>query len=218
MTFYSIKLNKTKMSVNLKRYGIALATSLVMWGCYPDGADYYEDTDITYTQYDVEFDFGTQSTFALPDKIVIDVEIKNGDTTYVYMKDSFALPILQTIRSNMGAYGWSEVNINSNPDVVLSPAAMKNTTVFYSYWYDWWYGGIYGGWGWYYPPYYTVSSFTTGTVLITMADPSVDNPVNRSEISWLMVGNGLASGTNDLSRITDAIDQAFKQSPYLKIN
>lgn len=203
------------MKVNLMRFGLAIAASLILWGCYPGGPEYYEDTDITFTQYDLEFDFNARSTFAMPDKIVIDVEIKNGDTTYVYMKDVFAIPILQTIRSNMENYGWRLVDISANPDVVLSPAAMKQTTVFYSYWYDWWYGG---GWGWYYPPYYTVSSYTTGTVIITLADPNIDNPINKSEVSWMMVGNGLASGVGDVSRVTDAIDQAFAQSPYLKTN
>ncbi len=206
------------MKENLFRFGFAVATSLLLWGCYPGGAEYYEDTDITYTQYDVKFDFASRSTFALPDKIVIDVEITNGDTTFVYMDNAFAIPILQTIRSNMENYGWRLVDISASPDVLVSPAATKSTTVYYSYWYDWWYGGWYGGWGWYYPPYYTVSSFTTGTMLITIADPNIENAVNRSEISWLMVGSGLVSGAGDLSRITDAIDQAFTQSPYLKTN
>lgn len=206
------------MRVILMRFWAVIATSLILWGCYPDGAEYYEDTDITFTQYDVDFNFKSRTTFALPDKIVIDVEIKNGDTTYIYMKDSFAFPILQAIRSNMENYGWRQVDISAKPNVVITPAAIKNTTVYYSYWYDWWYGGFYPGWGWYYPPYYTVSSFTTGTLLISMADPNVNNPVNASEISWLMVGNGIASGVSDVSRVTNAIDQAFKQSPYLKIN
>ena len=192
-----------------------MVASLFVWSCYPDGAYYYEDTDITFTQYDVDYDFSSRNTFSLPDKIVIDVEIEDGDTTYVFMKPAFATPILASIRSNMENFGWNEVDINNNPDVVVSPAAMKSTKVFYSYWYNWWYGP---GWGWYYPPYYTVSSYTTGTMLITIADPNVSNPVDRSEISWLMVGNGLASGAGDVSRVTNAIDQAFIQSPYLKIN
>jgi hypothetical protein len=33
-----------------------------------------------------------------------------------------------------------------------------------------------------------------------------------------MVGNGLASGSNNVSRITDAIDQAFVQSPLTGVS
>lgn len=205
------------MKSNFSRVLLAAAAGLVLWGCYPGGADYYEETDLTFTQYDVEFDFSARQTYSIPDKIVVDVEIDNGDTTYIYMKDVYAKPILQSIESNLSNYGWTKVNISQKPDVVLTPAATKNTTVFYSYWYDWWYGGWYGGWGWYYPPYY-VSSYTTGTVFITMADPNIDNPINSSKVAWMMAGSGLASGTGDITRITNAIDQAFEQSPYLKID
>lgn len=203
---------------NFSRLLLTVVSGLALWGCYPDGAEYYEDTDIIFTQYDVDFDFGSRNTYAMPDKIVIDLEIEDGDTTFVYMKDIYATPILQAIESNMSNYGWTKVAISASPDMLLTPAAMKNTTVFYSYWYDWWYGGWYGGWGWYYPPYYSISSYTTGTVVITMADPNVDNAVNQSELSWLVVGNGLVSGANNVSRVTSGIDQAFEQSPYLKIN
>lgn len=203
---------------NFSRLLLAFAGSLALWSCYPDGLEYYEDTDVIFTQYDVDFDFGARQTYALPDKIVVDVEIEDGDTSFVYMKDIYATPILQAIENNMTNYGWTKVAISARPDMLLTPAAMKNTTVFYSYWYDWWYGGWYGGWGWYYPPYYTISSYTTGTVVISMADPNIDNAVDRSEVSWLMVGNGLVSGTADVTRATDAIDQAFEQSPYLKTN
>ncbi|GAB3222057.1 DUF4136 domain-containing protein [Algoriphagus aestuariicola] len=197
---------------------LVFAAAIGLWSCYPDGPDYYEDTDITFTQHDSEFDFASRQTYALPDRIVVDVEIENGDTSYVYMRDVYATPILQTIDAKMSEYGWTKVAISASPDVVLTPAAFKNTTYFYSYWYDWWWGGWYPGWGWYYPPYYTISSITTGSMVINMADPNVDNPVDRAPVAWMMIGNGLASGSNNVSRITDAINQAFEQSPYLKTN
>jgi hypothetical protein len=150
------------------------------------------------------------------------VEIDNGDTTYVYMKDVFADPILDAIDDQMAAYGWTKVDPEDEmPDVVITPGAIKSTTYFYSYWYDWWYYGWYGGyWGWYYPPYYTVSSITTGSIILVMADPSAaeDNPIERSPAVWTMIGNGLFTGAYELDRVTDAIDQAFAQSPYLKLN
>ncbi|TDQ18423.1 uncharacterized protein DUF4136 [Algoriphagus boseongensis] len=184
-------------------------------GCYPGGIQFYEDTDIVYTTSKEEFDFNSRSTYAMPDKIVIDVEIKDGDTTYIYMKDQFAQPILQNIASNLQNYGWNRVGINQKPDMVMTPSATKSTTVFYSWWYDWWYGGWYPGWGWYYPPYYNVSAYTTGTVILNFSDPDDTNIVGESPTAWLMVGNGLMSNSNDVTRVTKAIDQAFVQSPYL---
>lgn len=200
------------------KFVLAIASGVFLCGCYPGGPEYYQDTDLTLTQYSSDFDFGSRQTYALPDKIVIDVEIDNGDTTYVYMKDLYANGILQTIDANMAEYGWTKVAIGADPDVLVTPAAIKNTDYYYSYWYDWWWGGWYPGWGWYYPPYYTISSVTTGSVIITMADPNVENHVDRAEVAWMMIGNGLMSGANDASRINEAINQAFAQSPYLKTN
>ena len=193
---------------------------VVLLSCYPAGPEYVEDVDVTYTTYDQKFDFQSRGTYAMPDKIVVDVEIEDGDTTYIYMKDIFAAPILAAIDDNMEANGWDKVGLAGTPDVVITPAGVSSTTYFYSYWYDWWYGGWYGGWGWYYPPYYTVSSYTTGSMIITMADPNVgtDNPINQSQTAWIAVGNGLFSGAYDISRVTKAIDEAFDQSPYLKLN
>jgi hypothetical protein len=156
----------------------------------------------------------------MPDQIVVDVEIEDGDTTYIYMKDVFADPILAAIEDNFEKMGWERVTLAQQPDVVVTPAGIKSTTYFYSYWYDWWYGGWYGGWGWYYPPYYTVSSYTTGSLVVTMADPNVDenSPINQSQTAWVMAANGLFTSEYNLTRVTKAIDEAFAQSPYLKIN
>ncbi|EMS32637.1 hypothetical protein C943_00990 [Mariniradius saccharolyticus AK6] len=202
----------------LTRVLIPFIASFLLWNCYPDGPEFYEDMDITFTSFERDFDFQARSTYSLPNKIVTDVEIKNGDTTYIFMKDIYAIPILEAIEQNMADFGWEKVAISESPDVVLTPGAIRNTTLLYSYWYNWWYGGYYPGWGWYYPPFYTVSSYTTGSMIITMSDPNVDNPINLTRASWIMVGNGLLSGTGNIARITDSIDQAFIQSPYLKLN
>ncbi len=197
------------------------AASLVLAACYPNGPEYAEDTDVVITSFDEGYNFSDKQTFAMPDKIVVDVEIDEGDTTYEYMADKFATPILETIQGNMEELGYNRVDVDEDPDLLLTPAGFTSTTYFYSYWYDWWYGGYWGwGWGWYYPPYYTVSSYTTGTMVMVLSDPNQasDSPINRSPTIWLSAANGLLSGAYDISRITNSIDQSFEQSPYLKTN
>lgn len=200
---------------------LALPTTLLL-GCYPSGPEYVEDIDVVYTTHDEAYDFSTKNTYAMPDQIVVDVEIEDGVTTPVFMKDVLADPILAAIEDKMSEYGWTRETENpENADIILTPAAIKSTTYFYSYWYDWWYGGWYGGyWGWYYPPYYTVSSYTTGSMIIVMSDPSTaeESPIGQSQTTWISVSNGLFTGAYDISRVTRAIDQAFEQSPYLKVN
>jgi Domain of unknown function (DUF4136) len=200
----------------LSKIMLTAVTGVFLLGCYPAGPEYVEDLDVVYSTYSETYDFKAQNTYAMPDKIVVDVKIDNGDTTYVYMKDKFAKPILDAIDANMASLGWTKKNISEVPDVLVTPAAWTSTTYFYSYWYDWWYGGYYGGWyGWYYPPYYTVSSYTTGTVVITIADPNEETPTGRNETKWLSAINGLYTGAYDVNRVTTYIDQAFDQSPYL---
>jgi hypothetical protein len=203
----------------MKNYLFLVLPAVLLTGCYPDGPDYAQDTDIVYTVYDQQYDFTRKKTFAMPDKIVVDVELTSDDTLFEYMSPSYAAPILQSIQRNMEAQGWSLVDIDKNPDLLLTPAGISSTTYFYSYWYDWWYGGYWGWYGWYYPPYYTVSSYTTGTLLIVLADPDQagESAINRAPALWIAAANGLLAGGYDISRVTNGIDQAFIQSPYLNI-
>lgn len=202
--------------------GFSLFATLVglgLAGCYPAGPDYTEDLDAVYTVYDQEYDFVSKSTYAMPDQIVTDVQITNGgDTIYEYMKPVYADQILDRIDANMSALGWTKVDVSADPDVLLMPAGISSTTYFYDYWYGWWYGGYWGYWGWYYPPYYTVSSYTTGSLIIAMADPNIDSPINRSPAIWLGVANGLLTSGGNITRALDGVDQAFEQSSYLKTN
>jgi Domain of unknown function (DUF4136) len=197
---------------------LAAAAGVFLLGCYPAGPEFVEELDVVYSSYDQEYDFKSQGTYSMPDKIVTDVKIDNGDTTYVYMKAVYATPLLAAIDQNMTKLGWSKIDIANDPDVLLTPSVMSTTTVYYSYWYDWWYGGYYGGWGWYYPPYYSVSSYTTGSMIITMSDPNIESAINKSPTVWISAANGLVTGYNDVDRVVTAINQAFVQSPYLKTN
>ena len=201
----------------MKNLSITILILLGLAACYPDGPDYAEDLDVVYTVHDEQYDFGAKNTFAMPDQIVTSVEIEDGDTVREFMNPIYATPILQEIQENMEAYGWTRVDVDEDPDLLLTPAGMSSTNYYYSYWYDWWYGGYWGWYGWYYPPYYTVSSYTTGTLLIVLSDPNqaADNPINRSPALWLAAANGLLTYGYDLSRVSDAINQAFNQSQYL---
>jgi hypothetical protein len=188
----------------------------ILTGCYPYHTKYAEDLNVVYTSYNENFNFKAQSTYALPDSIVTDVDIVDGNTTYTFMDAKYATPLLQTIESNMNAMGWKKVDISQKPSVALTVGAMASTNYYYSYWYNWWYGGYY--YGWYYPPYYTVSSYTTGSLIITMSASSEDSPLHTGQAAWIGALNGILTGNYSITNISGGIDQAFKQSPYLKIN
>ncbi len=54
-----------------KFYVLAIIASLsILWGCYPNGAEYYDETDIVYTNYADTYNFVSKGTYSMPDKIV----------------------------------------------------------------------------------------------------------------------------------------------------
>jgi hypothetical protein len=205
--------------MNRKIYSLSTVALLtVLFGCYPGGATYVDEYDITYTNYDNTYNFKSKTTYSLPDKVV-KITGNPGDPPE-YVKDIYGFPILAQIDANMQAFGWTEVDVNSNPDVQLLPAAWESTTIIYGgYWgayWCWWYPYYCGGGGWYYP-YYPVSSYSTGTLVMEMVDPNAASTDDTDRVVWTGAINGLLVGAYDANRVNNAINQAFYQSPYLKI-
>lgn len=187
---------------------------LFLFSCYPQGPDNYEEMDLVYTNYDDQFDFASQGTYSIPDKIVeITGNILEGEEPE-FVKEPFATQMLQQMKDNMDNLGWEEVEDPINADVVLFPAVWTNTQWYYWYNYWCWYYPYYcGWWGWYYPP--VISSITTGTLVMTMVVDG-DEYIEPTRV-WTSLGNGVVSGAYNTTRVTRAIDQAFEQSPYLNI-
>jgi hypothetical protein len=197
---------------------------LLLWGCYPHGADYIEDMDIVLTTHNAAYDFVSKGTYAMPDKIVkITGNLQEGDAPS-YIPDVNAKVILASMEANMTDLGWERISITdtANIDVLLVPASWETTTIiyYYDYW-SWWYGGYYpyGGYGGYYPYYgnggYYGGSYTTGTLLMTMIDPREFGGNGAPILQWSGAINGILTGSFSSTRVTDLIDKAFNQSPYL---
>jgi hypothetical protein len=205
--------------MNRKIYSLAMVALLtVLFGCYPGGAVYTDEFDIAYTNYDKTYDFVAKGTYSLPNKVVKITGKDNQPPEYV--KDIYGVPILAQIDANMQALGWIKVDVNNNPDVQVLPAAWESTTIVYGgYWggYYCWYYPYYCGGGWYYP-YTPVTSYSTGTLVMTIVDPNAESTDGGKRVAWTGAINGLLTGTYVASRITKGIDQAFAQSPYLKTN
>ena len=197
---------------------IVILGGLLLWGCYPGGADYTEDFDIVVTHHNPDYDFTAQGTYAMPDQIVkITGNVQEGDDPE-FLLPATASQILSQIALNMTALGYTKVALDADPDVILLPASWETTTIYYyyDYWY-WWYGGYYPPYGGYYPPIYG-GSYTTGTLLMTIKDPDelsgTGVPINQ----WSGALNGILNSKFNPARVKPLIDQAFKQSPYLKTN
>lgn len=211
----------------MKRKIFAIAgffSALLLAGCYPDGPDYAEELDVVLTYHNDTYEFGTKTTYAMPDRIVkITGNLQEGDEP-VFMPDATAALILGQIEENMTSLGYQRVSLASEgADILLLPASWETTTI--SYWYDywgWWYGGYYPGWGWggyypYYPPV-AVTSYTTGSLMMNLIDKTEIGASGNPVTQWSGIINGVLTNTYNATRINTAIDKAFDQSPYLKTN
>ena len=184
------------------------AAIVVLQSCYPGDEITYSDSDIVATFYDKEADFATKLTFAMPDEI-IRLDDEGNPINDPGVNDQLAI---NRIKSNLDQAGFTEItnpdSITNVPDVLVIAFANQSTWVSggcYSSWYSWYYPYY----GWCYPVYYT---YDIGTVLIVMIDPSE----SRNAL-WVAALNGILEDTNAgiADRLTDGIDQAFTQSPYL---
>ena len=200
----------------MKRIALYLSVlSLILTSCYPDPVIYTSDLDLVYTNYDEEFNFSSFNTYAMPDSIVAIAKEIESVEDLEFIEEPYNSQILKSIADNMSALGWTRVDDAEQADLVLLPAAWKNTTVVY--WYDYWcwYSYYYCGWG-YYPPYTNATSYTTVTLVMGLLYTG-DEHIEPSK-GWRGAVNGVLSASYNIDRVTKAIQQACVQSPYLNIN
>jgi hypothetical protein len=208
----------------------ALLTLGLLQGCYPDKIDYVDEYDVAATRYDETADFSGFATFHVLDTIVHLTDNEEDDSNFTRDYDEF---ILELIRQNMRDLGYQEVespDSTNSPDLAIFVEALSSE--YYSYWYgywDWypwysWYPG-YPGYPWYpsypwYPGGGYYSSYTTGTLMIEMADMETFDPETEPKVDFVWTGfvDGLLVGnkSNAKSRLQKQINQLFEQSPYLQ--
>jgi hypothetical protein len=219
------------MKSKIFNLGVGFALLLILAGCYPGGAEYTSDADIVLTNYNDEFNFGAVKTYFMSDSIQHIVEDgEEPDRTY----DTY---IISELEKHFEDRGYErllpEDSTGPAPDVsvVIRAIEVTTTTIWAGYpWYPGWgYGwgwykstNYYGypGYGWGYPYYPTyVTSYTTGTVSWSLFDPeNVDDEGELLYIEWTGAINGLlgSSTSNTKTRISNTINQAFTQSPYIQ--
>jgi uncharacterized protein DUF4136 len=189
---------------------------LLLAACHPTGAEYITDLDVVATTHDATFNFATPSTYSRPDRIYV----ITGDPTAIppeQLSPQLTELIFSTLDNEMQALGYTKVNVNAPPDLVITTSALKVTNVnyYYGYWCSYWayYYPCYP----YYPPVVGVTTYTVGTLLIDMAPYSATPPANQIKGVWTAVLRGIQTGvqSTDQTRIVNGISQAFIQSPYL---
>ena len=141
--------------------------------------------------------------------------------------------ILSRVRQDFLARGYTQVipSTSVTPDFIVLVGATEsdNYNAFIGYpWFTIW--GFSPVWQWYQPgftdswtivfPWYPVvgvTAYQRGTLVVTLIPAALTiNPLAQSiTAKWAGVATGLADGTQTNASITAAIDEMFRQSPYL---
>lgn len=214
---------KAKLKKLVVLFSILILFTLFLYSCYPDYGLTTSDYDTVITLFDNTANFN-KPTYAMPDTVVHFVEEGTSEDDIDRSKDAL---ILQTIENNMTSLGYERVPVDITSDapgfVILVGVTVTDNYARVSY--PGW--GYWGGWGWWggYPGWgygggSVVYSYTTGTIFMTMIDPDKINTGDSTfGAVWLARINGVVSSNlSTSSRITQRINDAFNQSPYLGAN
>lgn len=203
------------------------ALSALGAACYPGEPTSVAELDVVATTHEDSVDFGTIQTFVMPDSVVAIVPPESVATALPF-NHAYDQLILDGVASHLAAIGYTRLptfDANNPPDVVvlIKGIAVRNTDIYVTY--PWWgYWGWYGwpccygpGWGVGYPVV-TATQYDVGTIVIDMWDIRRSDPVGMQiPAIWVAALRGLLEGSSAdaPSRIDQAVDRAFSQSPYL---
>lgn len=187
--------------------------------------------NIVTTFKDSAFNFTTLRTFAMPDTVIHFAPVVGAP---VPISRDFDRTILDRTRQDFLARGYTQVTPSASvvPDFVVLAGATEsaNYNAFIGYpWFTIW--GFSPVWQWYQPgfsdswtivfPWYPVvgnTAYERGTLVITIIPTVTVNPLAQSiGAVWAGVASGLANGTQTNASVTAAIDEMFRQSPYLTV-
>ena len=205
---------------------LALAAFLIT-SCQKDPK--YSDLDnefLVYTSYDKAADFGTMSTYFIPDSILL-IGNKAEPT---YWKGEDANKIINTFVTNMDKRGYTRITDKDAPAALgIQLSYIQDDSYFVNY-HDngyWWWGypgywipGYWGDWSNWYYPYSVVYGYSVGSLLAEAVDLQAEQGAGKKlPVVWNAFMSGLLSddSTFNLNVALRAVDQAFTQSPYIEV-
>ena len=209
---------KQRTGATLLALAFVVVPLVMMLSCYPGEITSIEELDLVGTLYDPQLNYSKFHTYSMPDTVLV-LDTRTPPSTESPLSKDFQALILKTVEARMTDLNYQRVDSVSVYDVGMAVGVIISDQVVVTVGYPW-YGG-YPGYGWpgygYYPPVGQAYKYDTGTVIMDMLD-SPTTAQDTVKVVWQGAINGLASSTKSVNqtRIIDGINQAFKQSPYLK--
>ncbi len=179
--------------------------------------DALQNQQVVVTDRDKEANYGSYSTYHISDT----VRIVAGNPNDSILIGAGAKQMVDAVKTNMNSRGYTFVpNKGSNADLGLTLVVIKDverSTICSGWWGGWW-GYPWWGWGYYYP-WCGSYTYSVGTSMLTLFDLKNANTNDNLRAIWGMTAFGVFSTTNEATNVnltTNAINQAFSQSPYVK--
>lgn len=193
------------------------------WSCQtePDSAELIDEMVVS-TNYDPDADFTAYTTYAIPTDTIGFVSNNSSDTIITASGSNFPRPVLSAIRNNMDERGYVRVTRDQDPDVGVNVMVVNDFNVFQQLVYPNYYGypgnfysGYYGYGSYYSYPYINTYAYNTGVLIIEIVDLKNKTPDNKVKVVWDAYMGDVYSTIDRIAQSSDAINQAFLQSPYI---
>jgi hypothetical protein len=212
-----------RVAMKLSPFFCFLMAAVIFSGCNtePD-PNRLSDELVVSTNYDPEANFNNYDTYALAVDTIGFVSNSSSDTIITANDSNFPRPVLQAVKNNLDKVGLTPVDKTADPDLGVNVIVINDFNVFQQVVYPdpYYYGGgyysnYYGYGGAYYYPYIDTYSYNTAVLVIELVDLKNRNQNNQVRVVWNAYMGDLVSTFQLVPQTEAAIDQAFKQSPYL---
>jgi hypothetical protein len=208
--------------------GIGLFLSTILFSSCMSEPEGYELVKhmLVQTEYNTDFIndtenvFDTYSTFVIREDTMGFVSTRSTKE-YIIESDvpDFVVPVVDSIRDGFISFGYEQVTLEDDPDFSVNVIVLQNFNYFQSINYGYGYPGsyYYGYYNYYYPVVTTYYSNYV-TLVIQVVDAKNPNGSNEYPIIWSASIGDLNTTTDLKFKTLEAVDQAFKQSLYIKQN
>lgn len=194
------------------RKAIIILSMFTLLGCgtQPQLSELVNDM-VVLTNFDETVDYSQYVTYTMP---LDTVGLVSNTTNDEYLADAYASLITSAVKRNLDQTNHTMVGFNDDPDIginvlIVNDLSVSQSVYYPSYYYPSSYGYYgYGGYGGYYGiPTYSYSQ--QAMLVIEFVDIRTEKSI------WLANIGDLVNSFDTSTKTREAIDQAFKQSPFL---
>ena len=163
---------------------------------------------------DINYNYYKNRTFTMaPDTLGLYANY-TADTFFV---NSYSKQVTARLKSEMQTAGFAFEARDGDPDLGIAATVVENYNVYQQVTYPTYYTGYYGyGYGGYYGPIVSTYTSSSSILVINLIDLKNRDSEGRLRVIWKAYIGDLVKSVNPDSKVLEAIDQAFEQSPYLK--